>query len=198
MKLFFLLVLVVVSFISCKKGGCTDYDSLNYDSEAQVDDNSCYYYWIGQNYQGGKIFYIDRSKKSGLIATDFDLANKQWGCSSGNGDSIEVFGINDIVVGKGLANSQIIADACGYETAAGKCLLLDTLGFDDWYLPTLEEMRGVSVNLGLLGQGNLASGYYWCSSQVSKGSAYLILNANRSTGVAAKGVAYRVRPVRSF
>jgi hypothetical protein len=195
MKLFFVLILGMIAFTSCKKGGCTDYDALNYDPEAKVDDNSCYYYWIGQNYQGGKIFYIDRSRKHGLIAAEFDLENTQWGC---NGDSIEVLGINETAVGRGSFNSQVIADQCGYNTAAGKCLLLDTLGFDDWYLPSLEEMRGVSENLGKLGQSNLTPGYYWCSSQVSSGSAYLILNANRATGVAAKGVAYRVRPIRSF
>lgn len=194
-RLFFGLFLLSLSFTSCKKAGCTDYDALNYDTEAKVDDNSCYYYWIGQNYQGGKIFYIDRSRKHGMISADFDLDNTEWGCF---GDSILLPGINETAVGKGSSNSQIIADECGYETAAGKCLLLDSLGYDDWYLPSLEEMRGVSENLGRLGQGNLTPGYYWCSSQVDSTDAYLILNANRATGQAAKGIPYRVRPVRSF
>ena len=197
-RLFFGLIFLSLSFTSCKKAGCTDYDALNYDPEAKVDDNTCYYFWIGQNYQGGKIFYIDRSKKHGLISADFDIENTEWGCSAGLGDSITLPGINETAVGKGSSNSQIIADECGYETAAGKCLLLDTLGYDDWYLPSLEEMRGVSENLGRLGQSNLTPGYYWCSSQVSASDAYLILNANRSDGQAAKSVAYRVRPVRSF
>ena len=195
MKLFFGLILVMIAFTSCKKAGCTDYDALNYDPEAKVDDNSCYYFWIGQNYQGGKIFYIDRSKKHGLIAADFDLPNTRWGCQA---DSIILPGINDTEVGKGSSNSQIIADECGYETAAGKCLLLDTLGFDDWYLPSMEEMRGVSENLGRLGQANLGSGYYWTSSQFSTSQSYLILNANRAYAILSKSVAYNVRPIRSF
>ena len=79
----FLLVAIATSlFYSCEKGGCTDYDALNYDPEAKVDDNSCYYFWIGQNYQGGKIFYIDRSKKHGLIAAPFIYNNIQWGCKN--------------------------------------------------------------------------------------------------------------------
>lgn len=194
-KLFFLSIIALLSISSCKKGGCTDYDALNYDDQAQVDDNSCYYYWIGQNYQGGKIFYIDKSKKHGMIAAEFDLPNTVWGCSN---DSILDVGINETAVGRGSSNSQIIADQCGYETAAGKCLLLDTLGFDDWYLPSMEEMRGVSENLGRLGQANLSSSYYLSSSQNSKTTAWLILNANRSPAILSKSVARAVRPVRSF
>ena len=195
MKLFFGLILVMIAFTSCKKRGCTDYDALNYDPEAQADDNTCYYYWIGQNYQGGKIFYIDKSKKHGLIAAEFDLPNTVWGCTY---DSIEVLGINETAVGRGSSNSQIIVQQCGENTAAGKCLQLDTLGFNDWYLPSMEEMRGVSENLGRLGQANLTPGYYWSSTQVNSSKAYLILNANRSPAILSKGVAYSVKPIRSF
>jgi len=194
-KLFFLSIIALLSITSCKKGGCTDYDALNYDPEAKVDDNTCYYFWIGQNYQGGKIFYIDRSKKHGLISAEFDLENTVWGC---NNDSIVIPGINDTEVGKGSSNSQIIADECGYETAAGKCLLLDTLGYDDWYLPSMEEMRGLSENLGRLGQANLNPDYYLTSSQYSSSICWLVLNANRSPAKLSKGVARKVRPVRSF
>ena len=189
------IFIVVFALTACKKRGCTDYEALNYDPEAKQDDNSCYYFWVGQNYQGGKIFYIDRSRKHGLIAAGFDLANSYWGCS---GDSIEIADINDTRVGIGSRNSQIIVDSCGFNTAAGKCLLLDTLGFDDWYLPSLEEMRGVSEVFGRIGQGNLTPHYYWTSSQINKNNAYLILNANRSSASLNKGVGYSVRPIRSF
>jgi hypothetical protein len=195
MKIFFGLILITLAFTSCKKGGCMDYDALNYDPEAKVDDNTCYYYWIGQNYQGGKIFYIDRSKKHGMIAAEFDLPNSYWGCTN---DSIEVLGINETAVGRGAANSQIIVDQCGYNTAAGECLMLDTMGYDDWFLPSLEEMRGISENLGRLGQANLKSGYYWTSSQYTKGFSYVLMNGNRSPALFLKGSMFAVRPIRSF
>ena len=195
MKFSLFLILVLVSFSSCKKRGCTDPDALNFQESAAKDDHSCYYFWIGQKSQGGRVFYINPTKKHGLIAADFDLENTQWGC---HGDSIEVAGINDVSVGSGNSNSQTIANLCGYETAAGKCLLLDTFGFDDWYLPSMEEMRGVSENLGKVGQGNLTTDYYWSSTQVNAKEAYLIMNANRSPAILAKGVPYQVRPIRSF
>ena len=62
----------------------------------------------------------------------------------------------------------------------------------------MEEMRGVSENLGRLGQANLGSGYYWTSSQFSTSQSYLILNANRAYAILSKSVAYNVRPIRSF
>ena len=52
--------------ISCKKTGCTDPDALNYVQSASKDDHSCYYFWIGQKSQGGRVFYINPSKKHGL------------------------------------------------------------------------------------------------------------------------------------
>ena len=198
MKLFritFLFLVGLTLLISCKKTGCTDPDALNFEVSASKDDHSCYYYWIGQKSQGGRVFYIDITKKHGLIAADFDLENTQWGC---HGDSLEDSGINLVSVGRGDANSQIIANKCGYSTAAGKCLMLDTLGFDDWYLPTMEEMRGVSERLGKIGQGNLTTDYYWTSTQINSTRAYLIMNANQSPASLAKGVPYHVRPIRSF
>lgn len=44
-KIIFLFLLVSVVFSSCKKdiGGCMDIESLNYNSEATIDDGSCEY-----------------------------------------------------------------------------------------------------------------------------------------------------------
>lgn len=198
MKIFritFLFIVGVTFLISCKKSGCTDPDALNFEVSATKDDHSCYYFWIGQKSQGGRVFYIDATKKHGLIAADFDLENTQWGCYA---DSLEDSGINDVSVGRGEANSQIIANKCGNATAAGRCLMLDTLGFDDWYLPSMEEMRGVSERLGKIGQGNLTTDYYWTSTQINSTRSYLIMNANQSPASLAKGVPYHVRPIRSF
>ena len=195
MKLFFGFIILILAFTSCKKGGCTDYDALNYDPEAKVDDNSCYYFWIGQNYQGGKIFYIDRSRKHGLIAAPVSFQTIQWGCQNQflnqeNGD----------IVGKGSSNTLGITDACGFQTAAGLCSQLDTLGYDDWFLPSKEEVVGMVVNLYPLRE--LTDGgdesYLWSSSQVDTNTVYAVHPWNGAAVIFNKGQAYSVRPIRAF
>ena len=43
-KLFFtFLFILTLSIFSCKEPGCTDINALNYNSEANKDDNSCIY-----------------------------------------------------------------------------------------------------------------------------------------------------------
>lgn len=189
--------LAVVALTSCKKRGCTDYEALNYDPEAKQDDNTCYYFWIGQNYQGGKIFYIDRSRKHGLIALPNSLNNGspiKWGCQN-----IYLDQNDSDQVGKGSSNSQTIYDVCGSNTAAGRCLDLDTLGFHDWYMPSMEEMRGFVLNLAQIGQAiePNADSYYWTSSQVDTNTAYAV-HPNGASVIFNKGQAYTVRPIRAF
>jgi hypothetical protein len=194
MRYFKLLILfVLVGFtISCKKRGCTDPDALNYVDTANKDDHSCYYFWIGQRYGGGKVFYIDKTKKHGLIAAEFDLAPMGWGCF---GTQI---GNTDSIVGSGNQNSINIFEACGDSTAAALCNKFDTLGYDDWYLPSIEELSGLYKGLGELNEANFGSGYYWSSSEVDAYSAKLVLFANGAKTVNAKHIGYSVRPIRKF
>jgi hypothetical protein len=73
-KLFFitLLAFTVVLTSSCRRSGCTDPDSINYDDKAKTNDNSCEYegkvvFWYGQSTANGNVadgttsltFYLD-------------------------------------------------------------------------------------------------------------------------------------------
>lgn len=195
MKLFKILILFFLLsnlFFSCKKRGCSDPDALNYDKNANKDDHSCYYYWVGQRYGGGLIYYIDQTKKHGLIVAEFDLPNTQWGCYDST-----INGADEVGVGAGSQNTLDIVNGCNSITAAFLCNSYDTLGYNDWYLPSKEEMKGLIVNLGCVGQGNL-NGYYWSSTEFDSGSAWCVSSANSAFVTLSKSSAYSVRPVRSF
>ena len=192
-KLFFIAVALLL-FASCKKTrGCTDSEALNYNPDAAKDDRSCYYYWIGQNYGGGKVFYIDVTKKHGLIAAHNDLAETKWG----DPGSL-IAGADGTDVGTGYQNTIDISNAFLTPTAASVCLDYDTLGFDDWYLASSEEMKGLHLAFGSLGQGGLGSGYYWTSSEVDASNAYQVMGAKKTIVSFSKGGVYAVRPIRSF
>lgn len=52
-KFVFILSIILISTVSCKKEGCTASNAANYDSEAQKDDGSCLYeaktsFWFGE------------------------------------------------------------------------------------------------------------------------------------------------------
>ena len=191
-KTLFLLLLLTNVVASCKKTrGCTDAEALNYNPDARKDDHSCYYYWVGQEYQGGKIFYVDQTGKHGLIALPFDLATAPWGCQG----TLLSTASN---VGTGASNTEVIALACGASSAASICYDLDTLGYDDWYLPSLQELKGLNETLGVMGEVQLGSGYYWTSTEIDIDNAWTIMMTNITPVSVSKTASYSVRPIRSF
>ena len=192
-KLFFIAVALLL-FASCKKTrGCTDSEALNYNPDAAKDDRSCYYYWIGQNYGGGKVFYIDVTKKHGLIAAHNDFSGTKWG-----DPGTLVAGADGTDVGTGYQNTVDIVNAFSTVTAASLCFDYDTLGFNDWYLPSQQEMKGLDMAFGSLGQGGIGSGYYWTSSEADASNAYLVMGANSAIVNLGKSAGYSVRAIRSF
>lgn len=192
LKFSFIILLFTNLFFSCKKRGCTDPDALNFSDKASKDDHSCYYFWIGQHYGGGDVFYIDQTKKHGLIVAKQDIGFVKWGC-----DGVNLSGAASKDVYSGARNTQNIVDNCEGVTAASVCNDLDTLGYDDWFLPSLEELKGLSSSLGKLSQAGL-KGYIWSSTQIDENNAYAVLFGNNAVAILGKNVKYSVRPVRAF
>jgi hypothetical protein len=112
--------------------------------------------------------------------------------------------------GMGEANtSKIVQRYRGGNYPARYASTLVFGGFDDWYLPSKEELRLVYRNLGAVVPrlGNFGKSFYWTSSEYDLNNAWtvnfkdgqefdrekwLVLNAD--TGLKA----IRTRPIRSF
>ena len=69
-------------------------------------------------------------------------------------------------------------------------------GFDDWYLPTKNELELVYNQIGNF--GNFQPSYYWSSSENYNGSAWNVTFSNGLTDSSNKGSSFRVRVIRAF
>lgn len=120
---------------------------------------------IGIKAFGGTVFYIDISKGFGLVCSDI-LGKEIWGIDGQFGTSKKF--------DSGFSNTKIIVESASTKeekgffkttrlplsTAAKKCDNLKLNDFEDWYLPSIEELKMAYNSLqkkGILGKKNLWS-----------------------------------------
>jgi len=113
---------------------------------------------IGDEYGGGKIFYISPEKTMVLIVAPVDVgdeSNCYWGV-----ENIRV-GANDEGIGDGKYNTDLIITS-QVNTAAEACRAYNGGGFNDWYLPSKTELFLLYSNKTLYGMGD---DFYWSSTE---------------------------------
>lgn len=150
---------------------------------------------IGDTYAGGIVFYLDGTG-GGLVAAESDQSTGvEWG---GHGTTI---GTTSTAVGTGANNTTGIVSALGSGIyAAMICNELVLNGFDDWFLPSKDELDLMYENLHLNGIGGFDEYWlYWSSSEASFINAWAQifgdgsqLDDNKDDG------AVHVRAVRAF
>lgn len=142
---------------------------------------------------GGTIVYDRGIGSSGwrfIEAAPADLGSYIWG-------SNDISGASSASLGQGRSNTySIINGHTSTNNAAYACASYTTTVsgqlFDDWFLPSKDELLEVSKVITLS-----PSVYYWCSTQTSGSSAYH-LNQYGSFGFMSKNGAASVRPIRMF
>jgi len=175
--------------------------TISYSSTAQE---------IGDFYQGGYIFYIDETGKHGLIAAKNYLDGMYaYGC-----ENKSIKGANGKVIDTGYQNTMdIINQDCktqnGDITAAQAALDYEFNGFDDWYLPSIQELEQMYKSIGVdyefngknILQDKFNSVYdqwYWSSSEISDTTSFSYnFRVGFDNHYMKKGQ-IRVRPIRSF
>jgi hypothetical protein len=153
-------------------------------------------YRIGDFLHGGYIFYIDDTGEHGMVAAPDDFAQlAQWGCTY-----TLINGSNGSDIGSGLQNTLDILQECTTQgIAARKCADLVTDGLDDWFLPSIAELKLMHSNLYLNNFGNFSAENYWSSTQDTDYSALTInFYYSNSTNTRFKNLEFRVRAVREF
>jgi hypothetical protein len=150
---------------------------------------------LGENYNGGIIFYLDETGLHGLIAAPSDQSTSaDWGCMG----SI-IMGADGIAVGAGPENTiDIVAGCTTVGTAAQICSDLTYGGYSDWSLPSTFELDRMNQNLHLNGLGNFSNNTYWSSTEVDANNAASFNFSTTTKGTANKNSPYAVRAVRGF
>jgi len=150
---------------------------------------------VGMSYQGGIIAYIDATGQHGLIAAPQDQsADIQWY----DGNYI-VTGATGTAIGTGKSNTKKIVQKQGSGNYAAKlCDDLVLNGYDDWYLPSKDELNELYKNKYLIGGFSTKKDFYWSSSEHNFNNAWLQYFNDGSQYYYFKYYTYRVRAVRAF
>lgn len=150
--------------------------------------------FYGLNYQGGIIFYLEYGG-AGMVCTSEDQTSAIWGC-----EGTEITGADEEGIGFGYQNTlDILAECTTPGIAAEVCEQLVFNGYDDWVLPSVEELEAVKNNLYLTGLVTFEDYLYWCSTEYSNSQARCVyFDPDAFFNYRLKNETHYVRAVRSF
>ena len=146
---------------------------------------------IGDTVYGGIVFYLD-GNGGGLVFAQQFFSGKNWGCYGTN-----IPGASGSAIGTGLQNTNDIqASGCasGSNFAAEICVNLNIGGYNDWFLPSVDELYALYLT-------NLLQGANWEAWSSTEAGAYHSYTKNMGTGTTVtrgKVNGWAVIPIRAF
>ncbi len=153
---------------------------------------------IGDVFKGGKIAYFlqtgdsgyDPNIRHGLIIGNRNLTSTGWGC-----DNTTLIGTTLTTLGSGLSNTNsIILNSCS-QGAAYYCANLVQGGYNDWFLPSVDELKKISTNYVVLNLGNNNS---WSSTEKDANNAWYVNFMNGQQYSWGKEGTFYTYPIRTF
>ena len=161
-------------------------------------------YSVGGKGPAGGIIFYDKGKFSDgwryLEAAPSDIKQSSdyyfmWGDDGKYGTQTGI--------GTGKSNTTIIVSKASNSRKPNAATLCNDYvygGYDDWFLPSKDELNLMYENLHKAGKGGFADNYYWSSSEYSSDSynAWLQSFGNGLQGNYLRYYNNRVRAVRAF
>ena len=148
---------------------------------------------------GGVIFFVDRDDQFAdfdyLEAAPDDLGGHAW-CDR---TDVSIPKAKARAVGKGRANTQALLAACAWGAAQAVAGYRGPYGKDDWFLPSLGELKLLyrfAEQSGKIGQ--ISSTPFWSSTESGPDTAWYEAFYTGDPTYYTKGFNLRVRPIRAF
>jgi hypothetical protein len=174
-------------------------------------------YNIGDYAQGGVIFWLTPDSQHGIVADIIDLdggSGIQWAQNLTGQTSAKAGGLalSENYAGSGRINTDQIIAFYGTATpnaalvCAQRSVTMNGVTYDDWYLPSFEEIymmmtrRDVIDSVAMAhGGSSFATDVYWTSFEFATSSAGTLSFINGASNVnVQKTFLHRVRAARSF
>jgi hypothetical protein len=157
---------------------------------------------------GGIIFYDKGNNSGGWRYLEAAPANTDRGDNTGFPSHRSYSEITDRSLGAGLRNTSTYLEKLRINNVTGVTApwICDTLvcnGYDDWYLPSLDELLLMYTNLRDNRIAEFMKMQYWSStcysnSSSNPGSAYFVNFSNGQAGITYVGDPVHVRACRRF
>ncbi|MBU4228111.1 PEGA domain-containing protein [bacterium] len=160
--------------------------------------------------EGGLIFYDKGSYSDGWRYLEAAPASTEWRNIKWDSASPTEIRGTETGIGTGQGNTTKIIDiqGTGHTYAAQLCDALVYGGYDDWFLPSTEELLEMYATLVIAGVGGFASKWddslYWSSSECGQFGAEFCrfvgkgVYASGGEGNGSKWCENRVRAIRAF
>ena len=184
--IFFLPFFLILVLSSCKK-----LERNNPLEVTQIGDKLGDWGTVAYILRPGDIGY-DANVPHGLIAASITHV-AAWGCTN-----TIISGAGGTAIGTGAQNTIAIMNGCSVAGIAARlCGDLVLGGYNDWYLPSRDELVQLYWNRVYI--GGFANEYYWSSTEYNNSSAWLQLFGNDvHFNILDKSTLHNVRAVRAF